>query len=70
MALFGFYSHKHYPHNLRRIRFKDPGTEKTFIFLTNLFSPPAMTICELYKARWQVELFFKRIKQHLRIKKF
>ena len=70
VALSGFYSHKHYPHHLRRIRFKDPETEKTLIFLTNLFGPPPMTICELYKARWQVELFFKWIKQHLRIKKF
>jgi len=70
VALSGFYSHKHYPHYLRRIRFKDPETGKTLVFLTNLFGPPAMTICELYKARWQVELFFKWIKQHLRIKKF
>ena len=70
VALSGFYSHKHYPHHLRRIRFKDPETEKTIIFLTNLLGPPPMTICELYKARWQVELFFKWIKQHLRIKKF
>jgi len=70
VALSGFYSHKHYPHFLRRIRFKDPETEKTFIFLTNLFGTPPLTICELYKSRWQVELFFKWIKQHLRIKKF
>ena len=70
VALSGFYSHKHFPHHLRRIRFKDPETEKTLIFLTNLFGPPPTTICELYKARWQVELFFKWIKQHLRIKKF
>ena len=70
VALSGFYSYKHYPHQLRRIRFKDPETEKTLIFLTNLFGPPPTTICELYKARWQVELFFKWIKQHLRIKKF
>jgi hypothetical protein len=70
VALSGFYSHKHYPHHLRRIRFKDPETEKTLVFLTNLFGPPPMTICDLYKARWQIELFFKWIKQHLRIKKF
>lgn len=70
VALSGFYSHKHYPHHLRRIRFKDPETAKTLIFLTNLFGPPPTTICELYKGRWQVELFFKWIKQHLRIKKF
>jgi len=70
VALSGYYSQKNYPHHLRRIRFKDPETGKTLIFLTNLFAPPPMTICELYKARWQVELFFKWIKQHLRIKKF
>ena len=70
VALSGFYSQKNYPHHLRRIRFKDPETEKTLVFLTNLFAPPPMIICELYKARWQVELFFKWIKQHLRIKKF
>ncbi len=70
VALSGFYSQKRYPHHLRRIRFKDPETGKTLIFLTNLFGPPPTTICELYKARWQVELFFKWIKQHLRIKKF
>jgi len=70
VTLSGFYSKKRYPHHLRRIRFKDPETGKTLIFLTNLFGPPATTICELYKARWKVELFFKWIKQHLRIKKF
>ena len=70
VALSGFYSRKRYPHHLRRIRFKDPESEKTLIFLTNLFGPPPTTVCELYKARWQVELFFKWIKQHLRIKKF
>jgi hypothetical protein len=70
VALSGFYSQKSYPHHLRRIRFKDPDTGKTLIFLTNLFGPPPTTICELYKARWQVELFFKWSKQHLRIKKF
>jgi hypothetical protein len=70
VALSGFYSQKRYPHHLRRIRFKDPETGKTFVFLTNLFGPPPMTICEMYKAPWQVELFFKWIKQHLRIKKF
>jgi Domain of unknown function (DUF4372)/Transposase DDE domain len=70
IALSGFYSHQRCPIHLRRIRFKDPETGKTLIFLTNLFAPPAATICALYKARWQVELFFKWIKQHLRIKKF
>ena len=70
VAVSGHYSRKRYPRHLRRIRFKDPDTQKTLVFLTNLFSPPPMTVCELYKARWQVELFFKWIKQHLRIKKF
>jgi Transposase DDE domain/Domain of unknown function (DUF4372) len=70
VMLSGFYSQKHYPIHLRRIRFKDRETGKTLAFLTNLFGPPATTICALYKARWQVELFFKWIKQHLRIKQF
>jgi len=70
VGLSGFYSQQKYPHHLRRVRFKDPETGKTLIFLTNLFGPPPATICALYKARWQVELFFKWIKQHLRIKQF
>ncbi len=70
IALSGFYGRQNYPMHLRRIRFKDPKTGKTLVFLTNLFDPPAATICALYKARWQVELFFKWIKQHLRIKQF
>ena len=70
VALTGITSRKDYPEHLRRIRFKDPETGKTLIFLTNNFALPAATICALYKSRWQVELFFKWIKQHLRIKKF
>ena len=70
VLLKGFYASQHYPENLRRIRFKDPETGKTLIFLTNNFALPALTIAALYKNRWQVELFFKWIKQHLRIKKF
>ena len=70
VALTGVISRKDYPEHLRRIRFKDPETGKTLVFLTNNFSVPAATICALYKARWQVELFFKWIKQYLRIKKF
>jgi hypothetical protein len=70
IMLAGFYTQPKYPIHLRRIRFKDLESGKTLIFLTNLFGPPAATICALYKARWQVELFFKWIKQHLRIKKF
>lgn len=69
-VLTGFYSVQHYPDKLRRIKFIDPKTNKTLVFLTNNFSLPALTITELYKCRWQVELFFKWIKQHLRIKSF
>lgn len=70
IALDGFYTRQDYPEHLRRIRFKDPETGKTLVFLTNNFTLPAATICALYKSRWQVELFFKWIKQHLRIKRF
>ena len=70
VVLTGFYSAKEYVAPLRRIRFKDPVTEKTLVFLTNNFILPAITITELYRCRWQVELFFKWIKQHLRIKAF
>ena len=70
VMLTGFYSHKGFEVPLRRIRFKDPKTAKTLIFLTNNFVLPAFTIAELYRCRWQVELFFKWIKQHLRIKAF
>jgi hypothetical protein len=70
ISLNGFYVSQEYPQHLRRIRFKDPETDKTLIFLTNNTSLPAATIAALYKQRWQVELFFKWIKQHLRIKKF
>ncbi len=69
-VLTGFYSSQHYPDKLRRIKFHDTKTNKILIFLTNNFSLPAITIAELYKCRWQVELFFKWIKQHLRIKSF
>jgi IS4 transposase len=70
VVLTGITSHKDYPEHLRRIRFKDPDTGKTLVFLTNNFTLSAAIICALYKQRWQVELFFKWIKQHLRIKKF
>jgi len=70
IALNGYYTCRDYPVHLRRIRFKDPETGKPLVFLTNNFVLSAATICALYKARWQVELFFKWIKQHLRIKKF
>jgi hypothetical protein len=70
IALNGFYAHKHYPEQLRRIRFKDPESGKTLVFLTNNTTLPPLTVAALYKSRWQVELFFKWIKQHLSIKKF
>jgi transposase len=70
IALAGNRSSQDYPVHLRRIRFNDPGTGKTLVFLTNQTTLPASTICDLYKSRWQVELFFKWIKQHLRIKRF
>jgi len=70
IAMNGFYIARDYPEHLRRIRFKDPATGKTLVFLTNNSTFPALTIAALYKQRWQVELFFKWIKQHLRIKKF
>ncbi|MEK6708639.1 MAG: IS4 family transposase [Pseudomonadota bacterium] len=70
IALDGFYTAQNYPEQLRRIRFKDPETGRTLVFLTNNTALPALTIAALYKSRWQVELFFKWIKQHLRIKRF
>lgn len=70
IALNGFYAAKEYPEQLRRVRFKDPESGKTLVFLTNNTALPALTIAALYKSRWQVELFFKWIKQHLRIKRF
>ncbi|MGA0100457.1 MAG: IS4 family transposase [Burkholderiaceae bacterium] len=70
VVLEGFYAIQDYPEHIRRIRFADPNSEKTLIFLTNNTSLPATTIAALYKNRWQVELFFKWIKQHLRIKHF
>jgi hypothetical protein len=70
IALNGHYSEQHYPEHLRRIRFNDTKTGKRLVFLTNQTALPATIICALYKARWKVELFFKWIKQHLRIKRF
>jgi IS4 transposase len=70
IALDGYLTRQHYPAHLRRIRFKGPDTGKTLVFLTNQMTLPALTIYALYKSRWQVELFFKWIKQHLRIKQF
>jgi len=59
-----------YPVPLRRIGYRDPETGKSFVFLTNNFTVPALTIAQLYRGRWQIELFFKWLKQHLRIKAF
>jgi Transposase DDE domain/Domain of unknown function (DUF4372) len=70
ITLDGYYTSRDYPVHLRRVRFRDPKTGKTLVFLTNQTALPALTICNLYKSRWQVELFFKWIKQHLRIKQF
>jgi len=70
IRLVSFYPLRGYPENLRRIHYCDPETDRQLIFLTNNFSLPTLTIPQLYKCRWQVELFFKWIKQHLRIKAF
>jgi len=70
VALDGFYTSKDYPEHLRRISFRDPDTGKRLVFMTNNFTLPAETVAALYKKRWQVELFFKWIKQNLRIKHF
>ena len=66
----GFYSKKDYPEKLRRIKYFDAEKGRPFVFLTNQFILPALTIAELYRYRWRVEIFFKWIKQHLRIKSF
>ena len=68
-CLTGFYSRQGFNRPLRRIKFNDPQTGKRLVFLTNNFALDALTIAKLYKCRWQVELFFKWIKQHLRIKR-
>jgi len=70
IALDGHYTNQHYPEHLWRIRLRDTETGRSLVFLTNQFGLPATTICALYKSRWQVELFFKWIKQHLRIRAF
>jgi hypothetical protein len=70
IALTGRETRQHYPEPLRRIRYRDPESAKSFVFLTNELALPAETIAALYESRWQVELFFKWVKQHLRIKAF
>ena len=70
IMLTGLYQRKDYPEKLRRVKYYDAETDLTFVFLTNNFNLPALTVAQLYRSRWQVELFFKWIKQHLRIKSF
>lgn len=70
IVLNNFYARKDYPEKIRRIRYFDPDKNKRLYFLTNNFTLPALTIAELYRSRWKIELFFKWIKQNLRIKKF
>jgi len=70
LRLYGFYSQRSYPERVRRIRYFDAENRKWLVFLTNNFTLPPLQIAQLYKCRWQVELFFKWIKQHLRIKAF
>ena len=70
IALDGVRTKRYYPDRLRRIRYKDPQSDKTLVFLTNRTGLDALTVCALYQSRWQVELFFKWVKQHLRVKRF
>jgi IS4 transposase len=70
IMLTSFYPAKNYPEKLRRVKYYDAENDKTLVFLTNNFTLPAKTIADLYRCRWQVELFFKWIKQNLRIKTF
>jgi hypothetical protein len=70
VVLIGFYAFRNYSAVLRRIAYRDPLTGKKLVFLTNNFTVPALIIAHLYRSRWQIELFFKWIKQHLRIKSF
>ena len=70
IMLTGFYSSKDYPEKLRRVRYYDKDNNEDLTFLTNNFAIPAITVAAFYKCRWKVELFFKWIKQHLRIKSF
>ena len=70
VVLSGFYAQRDYPQVLRRIGYRDPQTGKSLVFLTNNFTVPALAIAQLYQGRWHIELFFKWIKQHLRIKAF
>ena len=66
----GYYAKKDYPELMRRIKYFDEETDRTYVFLTNNFNYEALIVTQLYKERWKIELFFKWIKQHLRIKSF
>jgi len=70
ISLVNFYALKNYPERLRRVKIFDAKNDHTLVFITNIFSMPALSIADLYKCRWQIELFFKWIKQNLRIKSF
>lgn len=70
ITLKHFYSRKHYPEKLRRVKYYDQETDTHYVYLTNNFEIPARTVADLYKHRWQIELFFKWIKQHLKIQVF
>ena len=70
VKLSGYYKKKDYPETIRRVKFFDAENDKRFVFLTNNFEIPAFTVALLYKNRWKIELFFKWIKQHLKIKSF
>lgn len=70
IVLSGVNTPDHYPEKLRRVKYFDSNTDRRFSFLTNNFIVPALVVTELYRCRWQVELFFKWVKQHLRIKSF
>ncbi len=70
VVLTGFYARRDYPDAARRIGFRDPESGRLLVFLTNNFTEPPLTIAQLYRCRWQIELFFKWLKQHLRIKAF
>ena len=70
IELIGYYPKKHYPNELRLVRYWDDEQKREFMFLTNAMHLTSIQVAELYKNRWQVELFFKWLKQHLKIKKF
>ncbi len=70
IVMTGYYTAKYYPEKLRRVKFYDESSKRYLVFLTNNFDIPAITVAQLYQNRWKIELFFKWIKQHLKIKSF